>query len=388
MNSLWGDIPFTHRDFPLDWQRVSYSKSSWAEVENDWDSLFAAPEISYFRSRRWCTAWLEVYGERLGTEILTALHEERLGAACLLNRKTETVLGAIPIRRAYLNTAGEGEGDGVSAEYNGILFHPDLQKDNLQHLAQFISELEIDEFIANGLTQSSLEFLQQHLPEWSAQIAWSEDPYIDLASIRNREATYRQAALSKNTRGQVNRTLNAYGKRGEVGIEIASSVERALEMLSELKTLHQATWVSRGQNGAFASDKFCRFHELLIRSCFECGSIMMSRVTVGDQSIGLLYSFVDSGRILFYQSGFRYEDDNRFRPGLATHVTAIEECIDRGYSEYHFLAGDDLTPRYKQSLSTDVEMLAWARFIRPSPKNALLGWLRSLKQNLPGKSRP
>ena len=328
-----------------------------------------------------------MYGEKLGTEILTARHEDGLRAACLLNRKTETVLGAIPIRRAYLNTAGEEQGAGVSAEYNGILFHPVLQKDNLQHLGQFISELDIDEFIANGLTQPSLEFLQQHLPEWSAQITWSEDPYIDLAAIRNREATYRQTALSKNTRGQVNRTLNAYKKRGEVGIEIASSVERALEMLSELKAFHQATWNSRGQNGAFASDEFCRFHELLIRSCFDCGSIMMTRVTVGDQSIGLLYSFVDSGRILFYQSGFRYEEDNRFRPGLATHVTAIEECIDRGYLEYHFLAGDDLTPRYKQSLSTDVEMLAWARFIRPSPKNAVLGWLRSLKQNLQSEAR-
>lgn len=291
----------------------------------------------------------------------------------------------VPIHRAYLNTAGEEEGAGVSAEYNGVLLQPNVDPGTLQNLDEVLPRLGVDELVAAGLTPKALDFLQQNLPGWATRVAWSEDPYIDLTAIRHREATYRQAALSKNTRGQVNRTLNAYSKRGEIGIEIASSVERALEMLSELKRFHQATWVARGQKGAFASDNFCRFHELLIRSCFDSGGIMMTRVTAGDQAIGLLYSFVDEGRILFYQSGFRYEEDNRFRPGLATHVTAVEECLDRGYSEYHFLAGEDLTPRYKKSLSTDVEMLAWARFIRPSPKNTLLGWLRSFKQSLPSK---
>ncbi|MDG2048926.1 MAG: GNAT family N-acetyltransferase [Myxococcota bacterium] len=263
-----------------------------------------------------------------------------------------------------------------------MLFQPGAESEIAQHLAQLLPELGIDEFFASGLANKDLDLLQLALPDWTAEIASSEDPYIELDEIRNSTATYRHAALSKNTRGQVNRTLNAYAKRGEVRIEIASSAERALEMLSELKSFHQATWTARGKSGAFASEKFCHFHEILIRSSFDYGEIMMTRVTAGDLPIGLLYSFVDAGRVLFYQSGFRYEDDNRLRPGLATHVTAIEECLDRGFSEYHFLAGEDLTPRYKQSLSTDIKTLAWARFIKPSAKNRLVGWLRSVRRNL------
>ena len=240
----------------------------------------------------------------------------------------------------------------------------------------------MDELLAAGLAKNQLGFLRKSLPDWEAEISWSEDPYVDLNRIRLNGSSYRKAALSKNSRGQVNRTLNAYGKRGSIETEVAHCAERALEMLTELKDLHQKTWTRRGQSGAFASENFCLFHEKLIETTFDHQKILMMRVTVNHEPIGILYSFLDRDRVLFYQSGFQYEDDNRFRPGLATHVCAIEKCLDLGHSEYHFLAGDDLTPRYKQSLSTDHQQLAWVRMIRPSPKNALLKFSRKLRRRL------
>ena len=104
------------------------------------------------------------------------------------------------------------------------------------------------------------------------------------------------------------------------------------------------------------------------------------RVSAGGETICLLYSFVDQGRVFFYQSGIRYREENRFRPGLVAHVCAIERCLELGLREYHFLAGDETAPRYKTSLSNAERKLAWARFQRPGVKTTLVRGLRSLKR--------
>ena len=87
--------------------------------------------------------------------------------------------------------------------------------------------------------KNELDFLRKSLPDWEAEISWSEDPYVDLNRIRLNGSSYRKAALSKNSRGQVNRTLNAYGKRESIETEVAHCAERTLEKLTVLKDLHQ-----------------------------------------------------------------------------------------------------------------------------------------------------
>ena len=64
------------------------------------------------------------------------------------------------------------------------------------------------------------------------------------------------------------------------------------------------------------------------------------------------------GTVAFYQSGFRYEADNRLKPGLVTHALVIQACLDRGLDVYDFLASEVAGSRYKQSLATDNAKLA------------------------------
>ena len=82
------------------------------------------------------------------------------------------------------------------------------------------------------------------------------------------------------------------------------------------------------------------------------------------------------------QLGLRYREGPHYRPGLVTHVCAIERCMELGLDEYHFLAGDETTPRYKSSLSTDRRPLAWVRWQRPGPKARAIRGLRALKRRL------
>jgi CelD/BcsL family acetyltransferase involved in cellulose biosynthesis len=57
---------------------------------------------------------------------------------------------------------------------------------------------------------------------------------------------------------------------------------------------------------------------------------------------------------MFYQSGFIEVDDNRLKPGLSTHAACMQECMNRGFLAYNFLAGE---ARYKRELANSERML-------------------------------
>ena len=46
------------------------------------------------------------------------------------------------------------------------------------------------------------------------------------------------------------------------------------------------------------------------------------------------------GVISNYQSGFLYESDSQLKPGLVSHMLAIDHNLDSGARTYDFLAGD------------------------------------------------
>lgn len=358
-------------------QREPYTPRAWKELEPEWEVLAKAASVSHFISSDWVATWLEVYGRGLGSELWTYRSGGALRGACLLTSRRER-RGPVPVDTLYLNTAG-AESGGIRVEYNQLLSDPNRDEGAARAFAEAVIASAADELIVEGLTAEEFEHLKSFLPSWKEDVMWSEDPFVNLERLRGEGAEYRRSALSKNSRGQVNRTLNAYAKLGEVRTEIANTTLRAVEMLHELSSHHQATWLERSGPGAFASDQFRVFHQALIERAFGRGAIQMLRVTAAEELIGVLYNFLDRGRVFFYQSGLKYRDDNRFRPGLAAHVVAIERCMELGLAEYHFLAGDELTPRYKRSLSTDVQKLAWATLRRPGLKTWTIDRLRSLK---------
>jgi CelD/BcsL family acetyltransferase involved in cellulose biosynthesis len=188
--------------------------------------------------------------------------------------------------------------------------------------------------------------------------------------------------MSRNSREQVSRGLRAYAQLGEIRTEVADSAEHAGALLDELIGLHQSTWTARGKTGAFASERNRSFHRRFVTRAFPHGVVQLVRVRAGEETIGVLYCLVDRGRVYFYQSGLRYREGRHFRPGLAAHVCAIERCLAEGLNEYHFLAGDETTPRYKTSLATDRRELAWVHWQRPGWKSGAIRGLRALKRSL------
>jgi CelD/BcsL family acetyltransferase involved in cellulose biosynthesis len=163
----------------------------------------------------------------------------------------------------------------------------------------------------------------------------------------------------------------------------------ALAAFDLLGDFHRSRW---GRKGAFANPGFRPFHEELIARGVPMGTVRISRTLAGDQTIGVLYNFVHDGRVLNYQSGFLYESDGRLKPGLVSHVLAIQDSIARGERSYDFLAGGG---GHKSRLANREHAMKWIAIGRDSPERRIEAKLRDAKRmlrtiamNLPKKKLP
>jgi CelD/BcsL family acetyltransferase involved in cellulose biosynthesis len=186
------------------------------------------------------------------------------------------------------------------------------------------------------------------------------------------------ACLSRNTRGQVRRAIRIAEMDGPIVLTTARGAEQRRQWLAMLRELHEDSWQRlKGQPGAFAAPVFAAFADVLVRDGGD--AVELSRITTGTTTIGLLLNFVHRGHVYAYQSGFAYRDDNRFKPGLICHTQAIVQAARDGRAGYHFMAGES---RYKASLATAVETLAWVTLRRRGVLTTVERKLSSLKASL------
>ena len=188
--------------------------------------------------------------------------------------------------------------------------------------------------------------------------------------------------MERVTRGPCPHPQGAREEEGSAGAQRGAGEDahyaRAVGRLGHLRR----SWSARGEVGAFASTRWRDFHTRLVASAFPVGGVQLARVSAGDQVIGLLYNLVERGRVAFYQSGFRYEDDNRLKPGQLTHALVVQACLEQGHDVYDFLAGGPEGERYKASLATDTSRLAWCVVRRPTLRNRVASGLRTAKRLL------
>lgn len=355
--------------------------AAWRQVEPAWTAVFdASRSQSFFMSPEWVGAWLATFGDVTKSDVLLFDDAgEPVGAAILASRLTR--IGLVPVRQLYFHTAGEPRHEGVAVEHVFPLAVRPRQDDVFASLMYRVRERDWDELLLSGVDEASLYRFQTALPDAAIETEWRPTYQVDLNKLRASHARY-ESVLSKNSRDQLRRSLRLYGARGEIIVRFAATADEAHAMLGELAVLHRQRWEERGEPGAFATARWRDFHTRLIERAFPRGGVQLIRVSAGDTTIGLLYNFVQGSTVSFYQSGFRYEDDNKLKPGLVTHAVCIQACLDMGFDLYDFLAGDPDGSRYKGSLSTHVVQLAWSVLRRPTARTRLVAAMRRAKHRL------
>jgi CelD/BcsL family acetyltransferase involved in cellulose biosynthesis len=352
--------------------------SAWPPIAPLWSELAGSSPHSFFLTREWIGCWLEVFASVLAPEILIFRSGSMVVGACLLVCRNEW-RGPFRLRRIYLNTAGEDEADQTCISYNNILCRPGWEETVALALREHLDRRPWDEFVANDFeTGPMLDAIRSVFADTTVGTSSRNSYYVDLNRLRQSNSQYEEA-LSYNTRRQVRRSFRMYGESGQVKTERAEDTSCALSMLDDLAALHEQSWIARGHPGAFASPRFFAFHRALVQRCFPLGMVQLLRVTASQKTIGMLYDFTYNGKAYSYQSGLRYSDDNRLKPGLVTHACAVHHWLEQGMREYDFLGAE---ARYKASLSTDSRQLNWLVFRKRTLKLHLIESLRFLRRML------
>jgi CelD/BcsL family acetyltransferase involved in cellulose biosynthesis len=349
-----------------------------AELEPEWRDLQRRTPHSFFNSWAWIGSWLESLPPRVRPRLIRARAHGRVVALATLCERVVTRGGVVRSRTLSLNSTADPRLDELTIEHNGLLCERGIELRVFDSFLKILLESDSwDEIRIDGLDQIAL---LDAVPMGSLKpiVDLRPEYFVDLDAVRSSGKGYLDA-LPPKIRSQLRHSLRDCP--GNLVFETASTVSRAQAFMRDLKRLHTQSWEAKNGTGAFANEYFDKFHEDLIVKRFGEGVVEVSRLSVSDRPVGYVYNFLYQGIVYAYQSGFDLNFDKRssWRPGLLSHMFAIEAGLARGHRVYSFLAGES---RYKRHMSRAAGRMAWVVLQRPRLKFRLETMLRHARDRL------
>ena len=325
-----------------------------------WRELERRSDCSFFLSWKWIGTWLEL--TKIQPVVFVGRHAGQVVCLGLLASLSRTRHGVLRSHGLYLNETGDPEQDIIAIEHNGFVvdarFGPTVIGDALEYLLQLDDRHPLlgnwDELRLGGVPAyyekiADQRGLRRHT------INRRGTAVVDLDAIRAGGGDY-LASLSANTRYQIRRSMRLYEARAPLNLAWAQSAQEAHTFLDGLKQLHQPYWEARKGKGAFSYPFLVDFHARLVDQCTVNQDYELARVRCGDQDIGYIYNLIRGRWVGFYLGGFRFEEDNKMKPGMVCFAMCLEHHLGRKTSAFDFLAGDQ---RYKTNLATPQPGLVW-----------------------------
>ena len=321
-----------------------------------WRALEAeVPASRLAASWDWVDIWLDRYGDVVPHRFAIAP-----GRGATLVTEELKRRGPLRIRRLRLGTVGEPKGESVYTSYNGPLARPADEAEFMRALAErLLAERGWDELVLERFSPTAAGSMLAALPGFA--VAREDAPTVDLRAASQAGGDV-LATLRARTRQQTRRSMRDLGP---LEVEVAETHEWAADILEELIDLHQRRWVAEGESGLFSSGRFSGFHRDLIRRLLPTGRVMLFRVRAEAGTVGCVYNLIDGDRVISYLQGLMPFEGGKLKPGFVSHVLCMQECFERGYSEY------DLLPEpipYKLELSNTMRELVTGRFVRRRPR--------------------
>lgn len=350
-----------------------------AALLDDWRALYGRANASFFLSPEWIAAWLGGKPAHIEISIVRGVDDGKtalLGIVGANSRRSPPVAG---VRAAHLHEFGVAALDSIYVEYNDFLVAADAPADIRRDAIAAVAEAfrGDDDIVFRNVRTPLVRAIAEAVDSarWKIVAANRQPTFeVDLGAAAAVGADY-LASLSGSLGAQLRRSLRRYEERGPLSFRIAATPQEREQAWSDLVALHEEGWRRRGRGGVFANPEFAAFHRRLMTSA--PAKVHLASVCCGKETIACLYNFVEGGRVLNYQSGFRFEDDNQLKPGFIAHSLAIGHYAAQGFSVYDLLAGD---APYKRRLAAERETLQTMVLERRSgPRAALRRLARTLR---------
>ncbi len=339
-------------------------EAAWRDIQNS--GGVAHPMYSW----QWVQTWCEEFGEGCSLRAVVAWRRGVAVAIAPVARRSVRLGRLFRYRRLDLMGTGEDEADEVFSEYVDWPVRPDLAPG----VAEQVAERLLEEADGWGWDDLMAPRIQPNAVARRALIEAARSRRLRVQESRAGACPYvalpgdvdgYDRNLSSNRRQQLRRGIRGLEIMGEVGFRRSETLDEAVEDLARLGRLHRDHWHGRGKEGAFASERFGRFHRRFIERTFPLGWPEIWTLSVDGRAMACLYNIRYGDRIAFYQCGIRALSDQRIRTGMIAHYYAIREAIRSGATEYDFLIGD---ARYKRSLGNAERDLVTLRLSRRSLK--------------------
>lgn len=346
-----------------------------------WSNLEARADRSFFLSWTWISSWLQTIDCR--PELIMARRCGEIVGLGLVHARLKTRHRLLPIWTVYLHQTGDDDQDVITIEYNDILADRRYRDDIRNACLRFLLDhgeccgQEAAEVLLGGI-DAALKSSVKGLGRPVYERATAGSAFVDLKAKRSDGVPFLET-LKTTTARRIRRSMALYRERGPLELKVAADLNEALEFFDRCGELHQTRWTARGRPGAFAYPFYVAFHRRLIKTALPLGQVELARISVAGEPIGYLYNFLDHRRVYYYFSGFRFEDDNRLKPGLVCHTLCIERHLARNMDVYDFMAGDQ---RYKLELGQPGPEIVSLAVQRPNWMLAAERPLRRLKQVL------
>ena len=348
-----------------------------------WRELETRADRSFFLSWSWIGTWLAAVDSR--PDLIIARLDGAVVALGLVQARLKIRHRVLPVWSLYLHQTGDEDQDVVTIEYNDFLIDRAHQDQARRACLQFLIDhgdvggREVGEVILGGLDGRLREDVAA-LGRPVHERAEAGSAYVDLLALRQSGKPFLDT-LKTSTARRIRRSMALYRDKGALELNVAADVDEALDFFERCGALHQARWTSRGKPGAFGHPFYVAFHRRLIGTALPERKVELVRVSVAGDDIGYLYNFLDRGCVYYYFSGFRFEDDNRLKPGLVCHTLCIERHREDGMNVYDFMGGDQ---RYKLELGQRGPDIVSLAVQRPNWMLAAERPLRRLKHAIDG----
>jgi hypothetical protein len=252
--------------------------------------------------------------------------------------------GLVPLTRVRLLGTGENEADEVCSEYLDVIVDNGAKRSTVitSIISWMRSNEDWDEMVIEPVARESSVYqgLQDTVQRGLRVRELAPSSFIPLPGTWDDFLN----DLSSSQRSRIRKTIRELEKKGSVGLEVARMHQEPGPIFDKLVELHQGRWNRAGKPGVFASPRFLEFHRSLISRLQEKEGVFLAALTLDQNVIGCLYCLVYGAKVYFYQSGIDLDisaNNSRIKPGLAVHALAIKHLIDKGITEYDFLAGDN-----------------------------------------------
>lgn len=337
---------------------------------SDWVGLYAkATKASFFQSPAWMQAWfggVRQADKLHGLEVRANDSLVGLGVVTLGSRRPPI----IGMREAWFHEFGDLQRNAIYPEYGDLLLRddasPDIRSAGVAALLDGIGAF--DGVVFRNLT-----------PEFASAVRCAaEDHGLGVRTLREQpvftcglKAKPFAETLSKSLQIKIRRAQKLYEARGALTACLAATPEDRMAAWNDLKRLHGAAWRARGKKSVFDNPEFNAFHDRLRKAA--PASTHFFTVKSGAETIAVLYNFADKTRVMNYQSGFKFEEDNRLTPGFVAHALAAEHYRREGFEIYDLLAGE---ADYKSRLGQAGPVLTSLVLEKPTWRNRLRQILR------------